>query len=140
MRFKPVLFENKLNVSLDHDLFSSGEYFVFYELTNGKLVTSDAKITFEHSDATINIAGLTPNTIRNDIDRFITLQGNGFNKIISIQLNNNLILKNAEFTIINEHVAGVKIPKGLPPGEYYFNIMDTGSIYELKNMKFTITQ
>ncbi len=58
---------------------------------------------------------------------------------MSIQLSNNLILKNAEFNIINKQVAGVKIPKGLPAGEYYFNIMDTATIYEIKNMKFTIT-
>ncbi|EKD29799.1 MAG: hypothetical protein ACD_78C00268G0002 [uncultured bacterium (gcode 4)] len=109
------------------------------QLKSGRILTRNEKITFEHSNARINIANITPRTIKNDAERFVVIQGNGFDKIVSIQLSNNLILKNAEFNIINAHVAGVRIPKELPPGEYYFNIMDTQSIYELRTMRFTIT-
>lgn len=138
-RIRPVSSSGVLFVQIDRDTFASGEYFVFFTLRSGKIVTSDQRISFEHSDSPINIAGITPNTITNIQDTFVVIQGNGFDKIVSIQLSNNLILKNAEFRIVNAHVAGVKIPKDLPPGKYYFNIMDTASIYELKNMPFTIT-
>jgi len=137
--FRPVLGSGTLFVQVDRDVFASGEYFVFLQLRNGKILTRNEKITFEHSNARINIANITPKSIRNDAERFVVIQGNGFDKIVSIQLSNNLILKNAEFNIINTHVAGVRIPKDLPPWEYYFNIMDTQSIYELRTMRFTIT-
>lgn len=136
---RPVYASGTLFVRVDRDTFASGEYLVFFTLRNGKILTSDYHLWFEHSSSPINIANVTPRTLGNNTDQFIVIQGNGFDKIVSIQLSNNLILKNAEFHIINKQVAGVKIPKDLPPGEYYFNIMDTSSIYELKNMKFTIT-
>lgn len=136
---RPVYASGTLFVQVDRDTFATGEYLVFFALRNGKILTSDYHLTFEHSSSPINIANITPRTIRNDRERFVVVQGNGFDKIMSIQLSNNLILKNAEFKIIGKQVAGIKIPKDLPPGEYYFNIMDTGSIYELKNMKFTVT-
>lgn len=138
-RIQAVHASGALFVQVDRDTFSSGEYFVFFTLKNGKIITPDIRISFEHSDSLINIANITPKSLVNDADRFLVIQGNGFKKIISIQLNNNLILRNAEFQVISDQVAGVKIPKDLPPGEYYFNIMDTSSIYELKNMRFTIT-
>lgn len=136
---RPVYESGTIFVQVDRDTFGNGDYLVFFTLRNGKILTSDYHLSFEHSGSPINIANITPQTIRNDRDRFIVIQGNGFDKIVSIQLSNNLILKNAEFTIINKQVAGVKIPKDLPPGEYYFNIMDTSSIYELKDRKFIIT-
>lgn len=113
--FRPVLGSGTLFVQVDRDTFASGEYFTFLQLKNGKILTQNEKITFEHSNARINIANITPKSIRNDQERFVVIQGNGFDKIVSIQLSNNLILKNAEFNIINSHVAGVRIPKGLPP-------------------------
>lgn len=138
-RIRPVYLSGELLVQVDRDTFTTGEYFVFFTQKNGKILTSEHRISFEHSSLPINIASITPRTIQNSENTFVVIQGNGFDKIISIQLSNNLILKNAEFKIINPQVAGVKIPKDLPPGEYYFNIMDTRSIYELKNMRFTIT-
>ena len=138
-RIRPVYSTGTLFVQVDRDTFSTGEYFVFFTLKNGRILTSEIRLSFEHSATPINIANITPSTIRNDEDTFVVIQGNGFDKIVSVQLSNNLILKNAEFNIINDRVAGIKIPKNLPPGEYYFNIMDTVTIYELKNMKFTIT-
>ncbi|HBB27596.1 TPA: hypothetical protein DCZ36_03835 [Candidatus Gracilibacteria bacterium] len=138
-RIRPVYSSGALFVQIDRDTFQSGEYFVFFTLKNGKILTSEHRLSFEYSSSAINIANITPKTIQNNEDRFVVIQGNGFDKIVSIQLSNNLVLKNAEFNIINNQVAGVKIPKGLPSGEYYFNIMDTVTIYELKNMKFTIT-
>jgi len=125
-------------IPIEKNLFSSGEYFLFFGLKNGQVIASNQKITFIHSEALINIANISPNILQNSEERYIVIQWNGFNKIISIQLSNNLILRNAEFKIINDQVAGVRIPKDLLPGTYYFNIMDTNSIYELKDMIFTI--
>lgn len=138
--FHPVLSSGSLFVQVERDTFATGEYFLFFGLKNGQIVAGNDKIHFEHSSEKINIANITPKNIPNNEDRFLVIQWNGFDKIISVQLSNNVILKNAEFHIINNQVAGVKIPKWLAPGDYYFNIMDTGTIYELKTMHFTITQ
>jgi hypothetical protein len=102
---RPVYSSGNLFVQIDHDMFASGEYFVFFTLKNGKIITSEIKLTFNHSDFTINIANITPSVIRNINDNFLVIQGNGFDKIISVQLSNNLILKNAEFQVINDQVA-----------------------------------
>ena len=138
-RIRPVYSSGSLYVQVEKDTFTTGDYFVFLTLKTGKILTPNIHLSFEYSSSPINIANITPKTIQNSEERFVVIQGNGFDKIVSIQLSNNLILKNAEFKIINNQVAWVKIPKDLPVGEYYFNIMDTHSIYELKNMSFSIT-
>lgn len=128
-----------LLVSLDKDIFASWEYFLFFQLKNWTIIPTENKITFTHDQQRINIANLTPSIIRNNEDRFIVIQWNGFNKIISVQLNNNVILKNTSYNVINDNVAAIKIPRWLAEWTYYFNIMDIDKIYELKNNTFNIT-
>lgn len=135
---KPQIENWTLLVSLDKDIFASWEYFIFFQLKNGKILTTENKINFIHNQNSINIANLTPKIINNTEDSFIVIQWNGFNKIISVQLNNNIILKTTSFKIINDNVAAIKIPKWLWSWIYYFNVMDTNRIYELKNNTFTI--
>lgn len=91
--------------------FGNGEYFVGLYLKNGQLVPTNIKLSFTYNSHPINIAAITPNIIKNDQDRFVVVQGNGFKKMISIQLSNNLIFKNALFTIVNDQVVSIKIPK-----------------------------
>jgi hypothetical protein len=80
-------------------------------LKNGKLVSTDEKISFVYDSSPINIGAITPTEIRSDADRYVVVQGNGFEKIISIQLSNNLIFKNTLFTVVNDNVVSIKIPK-----------------------------
>lgn len=91
--------------------FGNGEYFVGLYLKNGQLVPTNIKLSFTYNSNPINIAAITPNIIKNDQDRYVVVQGNGFKKMISIQLSNNLIFKNALFTIVNDQVVSIKIPK-----------------------------
>lgn len=119
--------------------FGNGEFFIGLYLRNGQLVTTPDRLTFTYNPNPINIAAITPSQIKNDQDRYVVVQGNGFGKMISIQLSNNLIFKNALFTVINDNVVSIKIPKDLEPGAYYFNMMDTAGIYEAKNIRFTVT-
>jgi len=128
-----------LLVSLDKNIFASWEYFLFFQLKNWEIMPTENKITFVHSQQKINIANLTPTSINNTEDRFIVIQWNWFKKIISVQLNNNMILKGTSFNVINDNVAAIKIPKWLTAWLYYFNIMDTDRIYELKDNTFNIT-
>lgn len=136
---KPQMDSWALLVSLDKNIFASWEYFLFFQLKNWEIFTTENKITFFHNQQKINIANLTPDVIKNDQDRFIVIQWNWFKKIVSVQLNNNIILKDTSFNVVNDNVAAIKIPKWLNPWTYYFNIMDTEKIYELKNNTFTIT-
>lgn len=66
------------------------------------------------------------------------LQGNGLSKIVSFQLSNSFIFKNPSFSITNDGVAVVKIPKGLAPGSYIFNMMDTKGIYTTDTTTLTV--
>lgn len=136
---KPIKNSWKVYLSINKNTFTSWEYFVIVQLTNWKLKTLDQKINVSFSNSKVNIANLTPQEIKNDTDRYIIAQWNGFSKVVSIQLNNNIILKNTSFNIINDNVLWIKIPTWLTPWVYYINIMTTDWIYEIKNIYFSIT-
>lgn len=134
----PIHVNNKTFLTISKNTFNSWEYFTIVQLQNNELITLNEKIIFHYEQSKVNIANITPNYIKNDIDRNIVLQWNGFSKIISLQLNNNTILKNTSFQIINDNVITVLIPKDLDVWNYYFNIMTVDWINELKNNIFTI--
>lgn len=136
--FTPIQNNGKVYLAIEKNTFSSGEYFIIIQLQNGEIVSLDKKFYFEYWASQVNIANITPNNIKNTQDTFLVLQGNGFSKVISIQLSNNIILKNTSFDIINDSVMSVKIPSGLETGKYYFNIMTVNGIHELKQNSFII--
>lgn len=130
--------DNKFYARIDKNIFWNWDFFVGFYLKNGKLETSNSKLTFSYNPNPINIAAITPTKISNKKDSYIVIQWNWFNKMVSLQLSNNYIFKNTLFNIISNQVASVKIPSWLTPGVYYFNIMDTKGIYNADNIKLTI--
>jgi hypothetical protein len=88
--------------------------------------------------ASIHLSTIVPAKIQNDIARFITLQGDGFTNIISVQLSNNVIIQHADIFPINDNVIGVKIPEKISPGTYHLSIMDTKNIYEFPDSTFQV--
>lgn len=134
----PISENNKVLLTIEKDSFSSWEYFIIVQLKDNTLLTLNEKITITHSKDMVNIANITPNNIKNWSDRYIVLQWNWFSKVISMQLSNNVVLKNTSFNIISDNVISVKIPGEILPWNYYFNIMTTSWITELKNNIFTI--
>lgn len=134
----PINENNKTFLTISKNTFASWEYFIILQLQNNELITLNEKIYFTHSSSKVNIANITPKVIKNDTDKYIVLQWNWFSKVISIQLSNNVVLKTTSFDIINDNVLSVKIPKDLDIWNYYFNIMTTTWITELKNNIFTI--
>lgn len=109
--FAGVVQGKKYYVTIPKNTFGTGDFFLGLYLKNGQLITTNAKLSFTYNANPINIAAITPLEIKNDTDRYVVVQGNGFQKMISIQLSNNLIFKNALFTVINDHVVSIKIPK-----------------------------
>lgn len=59
---------------LPKNTFGEGEYFVGLYLKNGELIPLDSKLTFTYNSSPINIAGITPNTLRNDQDTYVVVQ------------------------------------------------------------------
>lgn len=137
--FKWKYENNKFYILIDKWTFGSWDFFLMFKLNNWTIITSNKKINFYYSQDKVNISNITPKIIKNDIDRYIVVQWNWFSKIVSIQLNNNIILKSTEYEIINDNVLSVKIPKWLNPWDYYINIMDTNNIYQINYIKFNIT-
>jgi hypothetical protein len=136
----PVFKDNKAFFLINKDTFNSWNYFVFIQPTEWKIVPLNEQITFKYSNSIVNIANITPNEVKNDKDRYIVLQWNGFSKIVSIQLNNNIVIKKTSFEVINDKVLSIKIQKWLQTGTYSFNIMTTDEIVELNNLNFSVIQ
>lgn len=138
--FSPIFKENKAFFLINKDTFGAWNYFIFIQPLEWKIVALDEQITFKYSSSDINIANITPDRVKNDKDRYIVLQWNGFSKIISIQLDNNIIIKKTSFEVINDNVLSVKIQKWLDTGNYSFNIMTTNEIVQLNNLNFSVIQ
>ncbi|MCP4523691.1 MAG: hypothetical protein GY828_05770 [Candidatus Gracilibacteria bacterium] len=138
--FTPTFKDNKAYIMIPKASFVSGQYAVNIYLSHTEIIELDDKISFQYVSSELNIVNITPNLVQNSKKRDIVIQGNGFQKIISLQLNNNIILKNTSFHIINDKVMSVTIPKGLDPGEYSFNIMTTNDIIPMKSSTFSITE
>jgi hypothetical protein len=138
--FTPTFKDETAYFLINKNTFDSGNYFVFIQPIEWKIVPLNTQIQFSFISSDINIANITPQTVNNTKDSYIVLQWNGFNDIISLQLNNNIILKNTSFEVINDKVLSVKISKDLEPGTYHFNIMTTNNIINLDTMNFTIIQ
>ena len=134
----PISENNKVFLSIDKNTFDNWSYFIILQLLNWELLTLNEKLYFEFDNEKINITNITPNILKKDTDRNIVLQWNWFSKIISIQLNNNIILSNATFEIISDKVVIIKLPKDINAWTYYLNIMWTDKIYEIKNKNFVI--
>lgn len=138
--FTPTFKDETAYFLINKNTFDSGNYFVFIQPIEWKIVPLNIQMQFSFISSDINIANITPQTVNNTKDSYIVLQWNGFNDIISLQLNNNIILKNTSFEVINDKVLSVKISKDLEPGTYHFNIMTTNNIINLDTMNFTIIQ
>lgn len=79
-------------------------------MKDGSLVAIESKVSFEGGNSTIGVSAVTPGSISGTKDAYVTLQGYGFSKIISLQLQNGIVIKNASFTIVNDSVMFVRIP------------------------------
>ncbi len=134
----PIVDKDEIFLSIAKNTFWNWEYFIILQMMDNSIITLNKKISFVFNDSETNIANITPKSIKNTQDTHIVLQWNWFSKVISLQLSNNIILKNASFEIISDQVMSVKIPKNLNKWTYFLNIMTTKWIINLKNNTFII--
>ncbi len=125
---------------VDRASFAAGEYFAAVLTKEGKLVPLKEGIVFESDGQLVGISAITPSSVPNSRESYVTLQGRGFSKIVSVQLSNSLVIHNASFRLINDSVAIVKIPAGISEGSYAMNVMDVSGISSPKNAVVTITK
>lgn len=128
--FEPKFNKWTIYIWIDSGLFYKWNYKLYFKWIDWNLVDVNQEITFMYSNSKVNLANITPNVLKNDIDRNIVLQWSWFSKIISIQLSNNIIIKNTNFNIINDNVMSLLIPKWLNIWKYKLNIMDIEWIYK----------
>ena len=136
--FSPLFKDWKAFININAWTFSWWSYFVIIKTKSWNLVTLNKKVSFEFMTSDVAIWNITPREINNNKSNYLVLQWQGFDKIISVQLSNNVIIKKTEFEIINDKVATIKIPKGINSWNYHFNIMTTSWISELRSQKFKI--
>jgi len=116
--------DNESFIALSAREFAAGDYFVALEYDSQFLRPTDLSLRFaDYPDRSVEVHAITPDTLDNEHAVNLVLQGRGFDRVVSIQLNNTYILKSTEFTRINDRVMVVEIPEGLDPGTYFLNIM-----------------
>ncbi len=118
--------------------FSAGEKFLAFSMSDGKLLPSDIHLSFDGGEANLGVAAVTPSAVPSDRESYVTLQGHGFSKALSLQLQNGVVIRGASFEIVNDSVMIVKIPAGLSSGTYAFNVMDVSGIYTPVRAKFSV--
>lgn len=124
---------------VDRGTFAEGDYFIAAYSKEGKLVPVQGKLSFRSDGQSVGVSYVTPASVPNSRESYVTLQGRGFSKVVSIQLSNSLVIKNASFRAVDDAVAIVKIPAGIPPGEYAMNVMDVKGISSPRNAVIRIT-
>lgn len=137
--FVPTFKNGKMYVFIEKAIFQTGNYFILLQTKNNKIITLEKNISFFYVDADVSVTHITPNIVSNRKNSWIVLQGDWFNKIISIQLNNNLILKDTAFEVISNWVLQLQIPKSLAPGRYNINVLTTQDIINIDTIFFTVT-
>ena len=136
---EPIKNNEEYFLSINKDTFDTWEYFVIIQTKSWDIITTDTQVSFEYNQSKVNISNITPENIKNDSDRYIVIKWNWFEKTISLQLSNNVVLRNTTFQIINDNVMSIKIPSWIEAWEYYINIMKPEWIYEITNKTFLIT-
>ena len=129
-KFKPQLIDWFLYILIEENNYLDWKYNINFILKNWDTLKYDKQINFSLSKSSLLVTDITPKLLRNDINRNIVLQWKWFSKIISIQLSNNIVLKDTSFKIINDKVMSILIPKDLNPWSYNLNILYTDWIYK----------
>jgi hypothetical protein len=136
----PVIEENKkFFINIPKNTFWNGEFFVFIQDRDKNIFPLEQKMISSFSDKDVNVQDIVPRSVSNTQDQNIILQWRGFSKTVSLQLSNNIVLKNTDFVIISDTVLQVKIPKWIEIWNYQLNIMTTKNIYQIQNIPFSIT-
>lgn len=137
--FSPFIKDNKILFNIEANKFDTWNYFIAIVLKSGQLITLNDSINFTLDKGKINIVDILPRKITNDTQKYITIQWNWFKNIVSVQLSNNLVLKNTDFQIVNDNVMAIKITPEIASWTYHLNIMDTAHVYELKTQTFLVS-
>lgn len=137
--FRIIEENKKFFINIPKNTFWNGEYFVFVQDRDKNIFPLEQKITSSFSDKDVNVQNIVPRSVSNKQDQNIILQWRGFSKTVSLQLSNNIVLKNTDFVIISDTVLQVKIPKWIEVWNYQLNVMTTKNIYQIQNIPFSIT-
>ncbi len=127
-------------ILIPKNTFQNGTFFWIAQSKSGKFYPLSNPILFTYSQENINIQAITPNTIKNSQIQNIVIQWRGFSKILSLQLSNNIILKNTNFEIVSDQILIVSIPEWIDEWKYHFNILSPEKIHQIKSHILTITQ
>jgi hypothetical protein len=124
-------FQWKTFIEIPEYSIDSWKYNIVFHLENGERIDYDKKILFwESEQKNLFISNITPNKIKSNSGNKIVLQWQWFDKVISIQLSNNLVLTRTNFEIINDNVMILSIPEWLKVWSYSMNVMSPNGIYK----------
>jgi hypothetical protein len=106
------------------------EYTPIFHLYDNSVIQWTQKIIFWWpKDKEVFISNVAPNNLQNNQNRNIVIQWEWLNKIISLQLSNNIVIQKTEFKLINNNVMSVVIPKWIEEWKYEINVMTIHGIY-----------
>lgn len=129
---------SKYIIYIPKNTFMAGKFFTFVVLESWELISLDSTFEVTHSDQKLVIQNIFPPRIKNDTDRWITVQGIWLKNSLGVQLSDNTIFQKTDFKVVSDSVIAVKIPKWLSAWKYWLNIMTIDWIFELKDIYLEI--
>lgn len=125
-------------INVQADLIKEWTYFTSVVKKDGNMIPLTQSVSFEYNDQPVIITNIMPNSLKNDIPRWLTIQWKWLKGTISVQLSNNEIFKKTDFNPISDKILLVKIPYNMSVWKYYVNIMTVSWIYEFPEFKFEV--
>ncbi len=131
--------KSKYYINIPKNTFEAWKYDVSLRFKNWNKNITNKTLNFDYSEWKVFIIDIFPSKIKNDIPRWITVQWDGLENTISVQLSNSNILKNtSDYKIVSDDVIAVKIPSWISTWDYYINIMTLDWIYKFEDKKFKV--
>ncbi len=126
-------------INVDGSELDIGLLGITYHLINDETVQDEQNFEILSMwDRSVGIYDFNPDTLYGTGERYLSVQGYGFDRIVAIQLSSSEVIGQTDFELVSDRLMGVQIPSDIELGEYHLNVMVDDGIYRLKDQTFEI--
>jgi hypothetical protein len=126
-------------VSIWANMLNKWSYERYGITKNNKKIKWKSNLSVKQNSNSTGIYAITPSIIKSSKWWNIVLQWKWLDKILSIQLSNNIIFKQNQFIVLSPNVIAINIPKNIDVWVYYLNIVTPAKIISSESIQLEIT-